>query len=86
MTTRIKWIEAHAGANRGDLRAQAQVAVNQQALNLGGSGLVEQQELIVKTAITRGGLGESRDPRRADYPHRHDHGSRYRIRSTGRGT
>src|SRR5258707_14301519 len=37
-------------------RAQAQVAVNQQALIL-AQGLVEQQELIVKTAITRGGLG-----------------------------
>src|SRR6202166_2431721 len=37
-------------------RAQAQVAVNQQAL-ISAEGLVEQQELIVKTAITRGGLG-----------------------------
>lgn len=36
-------------------RAQAQVAVNQQALIL-SEGLVQQQELIVKTAITRGGL------------------------------
>jgi outer membrane protein len=37
-------------------RAQAQVAVTQQAL-ISAEGLVEQQELIVKTAITRGGLG-----------------------------
>jgi outer membrane protein len=37
-------------------RAQAQVAVNQQDL-ISAEGLVEQQELIVKTAITRGGLG-----------------------------
>ena len=37
-------------------RAQAQVAVNQQA-QISAEGLVEQQELIVKTAITRGGLG-----------------------------
>jgi outer membrane protein len=37
-------------------RAQAQVAVNQQAL-ISAEGLVQQQELIVKTAITRGGLG-----------------------------
>jgi outer membrane protein len=37
-------------------RAQAQVAVSQQAL-ISAEGLVEQQELIVKTAITRGGLG-----------------------------
>jgi outer membrane protein TolC len=36
-------------------RAQAQVATNQQAL-ISAQGLVEQQELIVKTAITRGGL------------------------------
>jgi outer membrane protein TolC len=36
-------------------RAQAQVAVNQQAL-FSAEGLVNQQELIVKTAITRGGL------------------------------
>jgi outer membrane protein len=36
-------------------RAQAQVSANQQALIL-AEGLVEQQELIVKTAITRGGL------------------------------
>jgi outer membrane protein len=36
-------------------RAQAQVAVNQQAL-ISAEGLVEQQELIVKTAMTRGGL------------------------------
>ena len=36
-------------------RAQAQVAATQQALVL-AEGLVEQQELIVKTAITRGGL------------------------------
>jgi outer membrane protein len=36
-------------------RAQAQVAVSRQAL-LSAEGLVEQQELIVKTAITRGGL------------------------------
>jgi outer membrane protein len=36
-------------------RAQAQVASNQQAL-ISAEGLVEQQELIVKTAITRGGL------------------------------
>jgi outer membrane protein len=36
-------------------RAQAQVAANQQAL-ISAEGLVEQQELIVKTAITRGGL------------------------------
>jgi outer membrane protein len=36
-------------------RAQAQVAVNQQAL-FSAEGLVQQQELIVKTAITRGGL------------------------------
>ena len=37
-------------------RAQAQVSANQQAL-ISAEGLVEQQELIVKTAITRGGLG-----------------------------
>jgi outer membrane protein TolC len=37
-------------------RAQAQVAVSQQAL-ISAEGLVQQQELIVKTAITRGGLG-----------------------------
>jgi outer membrane protein len=37
-------------------RAQAQVAVTQQAL-ISAEGLVEQQELIVKTAISRGGLG-----------------------------
>jgi outer membrane protein len=37
-------------------RAQAQVVVNQQAL-ISAEGLVQQQELIVKTAITRGGLG-----------------------------
>jgi outer membrane protein len=37
-------------------RAQAQVASNQQAL-ISAEGLVQQQELIVKTAITRGGLG-----------------------------
>jgi outer membrane protein len=36
-------------------RAQAQVAVGRQAL-ISAQGLVEQQELIVKTAITRGGL------------------------------
>ena len=36
-------------------RAQAQVASNEQAL-ISAQGLVEQQELIVKTAITRGGL------------------------------
>jgi outer membrane protein TolC len=36
-------------------RAQAQVAVNQGAL-ITSEGLVQQQELIVKTAITRGGL------------------------------
>ncbi len=36
-------------------RAQAQVAVTQQAL-ISSEGLVEQQELIVKTALTRGGL------------------------------
>jgi outer membrane protein len=36
-------------------RAQAQVASNQQGL-ISAEGLVEQQELIVKTAITRGGL------------------------------
>jgi outer membrane protein len=36
-------------------RAQAQVAVNRQAL-ISAQGLVEQQELIVKTAITRRGL------------------------------
>jgi outer membrane protein TolC len=36
-------------------RAQAQVAVSQQAL-VSAEGLVEQQELIVKTALTRGGL------------------------------
>ena len=36
-------------------RAQAQVAVTRQAL-LSAQGLVEQQELIVKTVITRGGL------------------------------
>jgi outer membrane protein len=36
-------------------RAQAQVAVSQQAL-ISSQGLVEQQELIVKTAITRAGL------------------------------
>jgi outer membrane protein len=36
-------------------RAQAQVAVNQQAL-ISAEGLVSQQELIVKTAITRRGL------------------------------
>src|SRR6202043_2113341 len=37
-------------------RAQAQLAVSRQAL-ISAEGLVEQQELIVKTAITRGGLG-----------------------------
>lgn len=36
-------------------RAQAQVAANRQAL-INAEGLVQQQELIVKTAITRGGL------------------------------
>jgi len=36
-------------------RAQAQVAVARQAL-ISAQGLVQQQELIVKTAITRGGL------------------------------
>jgi outer membrane protein len=36
-------------------RAQAQVASSQQAL-ISAEGLVQQQELIVKTAITRGGL------------------------------
>jgi len=36
-------------------RAQAQVASTQQAL-ISAEGLVQQQELIVKTAITRGGL------------------------------
>jgi outer membrane protein len=36
-------------------RAQAQVASNQQAL-ISAEGLVQQQELIVKTAMTRGGL------------------------------
>ena len=36
-------------------RAQAQVASKQQAL-ISAQGLVQQQELIVKTAITRGGL------------------------------
>jgi outer membrane protein len=36
-------------------RAQAQVASNQQAL-ISAEGLVQQQGLIVKTAITRGGL------------------------------
>jgi outer membrane protein TolC len=39
-------------------RAQAQVASSQQAL-ISAQGLVEQQELIVKTAITRGGLADS---------------------------
>jgi outer membrane protein TolC len=36
-------------------RAEAQVAVSRQAL-ISAQGLVEQQELIVKTAMTRGGL------------------------------
>jgi outer membrane protein len=36
-------------------RAQAQVAVSRQGL-VSAEGLVEQQELIVKTALTRGGL------------------------------
>ena len=36
-------------------RAQAQVASNQRAL-ISAKGLVEQQELIIKTAMTRGGL------------------------------
>ena len=36
-------------------RAQAQVASDQQAL-ISAQGLVQQQELIVKTALTRGGL------------------------------
>jgi hypothetical protein len=36
-------------------RAQAQVASTRQAL-ISAEGLVQQQELIVKTAITRGGL------------------------------
>jgi outer membrane protein len=36
-------------------RAQAQVASNQQGL-ISAEGLVQQQELIVKTALTRGGL------------------------------
>ena len=36
-------------------RAQAQVASNRQAL-ISAEGLVQQQELIVKTAMTRGGL------------------------------
>ncbi len=36
-------------------RAQAQVAVSRQAL-VSSEGLVQQQELIVKTALTRGGL------------------------------
>jgi outer membrane protein len=36
-------------------RAQAQVASNRQAL-ISAEGLVQQQELILKTAITRGGL------------------------------
>jgi outer membrane protein TolC len=36
-------------------RAQAQVAASRQAL-ISAEGLVEQQELIVKTALTRGGL------------------------------
>jgi outer membrane protein len=36
-------------------RAQAQVAASRQAL-VSAEGLVEQQELIVKTALTRGGL------------------------------
>src|SRR5271167_807431 len=39
-------------------RAQAQVASNQQAL-ISAEGLVEQQELIVKTAMTRGGLADT---------------------------
>jgi outer membrane protein len=39
-------------------RAQAQVAVNQQAL-FSAEGLVQQQELIVKTAITRRGLANT---------------------------
>jgi outer membrane protein len=39
-------------------RAQAQVAANRQAL-ISAEGLVEQQELIVKTAMTRGGLANS---------------------------
>ncbi len=39
-------------------RAQAQVAVNQQAL-FSAEGLVKQQELIVKTAITRRGLANT---------------------------
>ena len=39
-------------------RAQAQVASSQQAL-ISADGLVQQQELIVKTAITRGGLANS---------------------------
>jgi outer membrane protein len=36
-------------------RAQAQVAVSRQAL-VSAEGLIEQQELIVKTAVSRGGL------------------------------
>jgi outer membrane protein len=39
-------------------RAQAQVASSQQAL-ISAEGLVQQQELIVKTAITRGGLANA---------------------------
>jgi outer membrane protein TolC len=39
-------------------RAQAQVAVNQQAL-FSAEGLVQQQELIVKTVITRRGLANT---------------------------
>jgi len=39
-------------------RAQAQVAVSQQDL-ISAEGLVHQQELIVKTAITRGGLANA---------------------------
>jgi outer membrane protein len=39
-------------------RAQAQVASSQQAL-ISAQGLVQQQELIVKTAITRGGLANA---------------------------
>lgn len=38
-------------------RAEAQVAANRQAL-ITSQGLVKQQELIVKTAITRGGLAD----------------------------
>jgi len=65
-------------------RAQAQVAVSRQAL-ISAEGLVQQQELIVKTAITRRGLLIPVIPRSPRYRDGHADGSRDGSGATRRG-